>query len=83
MVKFDRFTKILLVVIAIFLGMIALQPIFQPEMVSANPGQFDNVDFEVIVAGGGAGALFFDRNIGQVWIYSKHKSFVTFDFYIA
>lgn len=58
MIKFDSFTKVLLVAIAIFLGMIALRPVFHTEMVSANLGQFDNVDFEI------------NRNTGQVWVYN-------------
>lgn len=70
MVKLDRFTKVLLVVITIFLGMIALKPIFHTEIAQANPGQFDNVDFEIVAgAMGGVGGVFFDRSTGQVWVY--------------
>ena len=39
MAKIDTFTKILLVVIAIFIGMIALKPILSTEVAQANPGQ--------------------------------------------
>lgn len=68
MVKLDTFTKVLLVVIAVFLGIIALKPIFYTEVAQANPGRFDNIDFELVV-GKRAVASFFDRSSGEVWLY--------------
>lgn len=69
MVKFDTFTKVLLVVIAVFLGMIALRPIFYTEVAQANPGRFDNIDFAVALTEGAFVASFFDRSSGEVWLY--------------
>ena len=72
MAKIDTFTKILLVVIAIFIGIIALKPILSTEVAQANPGQFNNLDIEILVSPGatGVGAFFFDRSTGKGWLYS-------------
>jgi hypothetical protein len=68
--KTDRFTKLLLIVIALFLGIIALRPFFEITPVHANSGQFDYLDVEAIVGPfGGAGVLFFDSRTGEIWIY--------------
>lgn len=70
MAKIDTFTKILLVVIAIFIGMIALKPILSTEVAQANPGQFNNLDIEIVFSPGSLGAFFFDRSTGKGWLYS-------------
>ena len=67
MAKIDTFTKILLVVIAIFIGMIALKPILSTEVAQANPGQFNNLDLEILGSPGSYGAFFFDRSTGKGW----------------
>lgn len=70
MAKIDTFTKILLVVIAIFIGMFALKPILSTEVAQANPGQFNNLDLEILGSPGGYVAFFFDRSTGKGWVYS-------------
>ena len=69
MAKIDTFTKILLVVIAIFIGIIALKPILSTEVAQANPGQFNNLDLEILGSPGSYGAFFFDRSTGKGWMY--------------
>ncbi|MDO8142602.1 MAG: hypothetical protein Q6358_13970 [Candidatus Brocadiales bacterium] len=71
MAKIDTFTKILLVVIAIFIGMIALKPIFSTEVAQANPGQFNNLDLEIQ----GSEAVFFDRSTGTIWVYNFNGTY--------
>ena len=74
MVLFDRFTKVLLVVIAISLGIIALRPIFHSEVVQANSGQFDHLTMSFVTGG----FYLFDPTDGNVWHYSHYEGDVEY-----
>ena len=78
--KSDRFVKGTLVLIAVFLGIIALKPIFKTETVQANPG--GKLDF---VQGlgtysrssanfSGWRVLLFDSRTGDLWEYRALSS---------
>lgn len=63
------FTLVMLVVISIFLGVIALQSIFQKDNVSSNPGKFDKV---TMTASGGF-LYFFDTTTGTIYAYRGER----------
>jgi hypothetical protein len=73
--KFDSFVKVMLVLIVLFLGMIALKPIFETQSASANPGgKYDYVRIwgdDTNYAGAGRGWIFFDAKSGDIWRYDS------------
>ena len=71
---FDRFSRIPLAAIAIFLGMIALRPLFDPPArVLAQSSRFDHVYVVSPSIGykGQMGLLVMDRRNGNVWFIPK------------
>lgn len=74
--RVDTFTKAVLVVIAIFLGIIAFNPISQPALAQASPGKFDNIQFSAYETR----YTFFDNKTGTIYkdnadgdMLSKHQ----------
>ena len=66
--KVDLFSKVFLTLIALFLGIIALRPFFQPPTVSAQAG-LSAVQF----SGSLGGFWAFDTRTGEVWVYEGKK----------
>lgn len=64
--KIDTFTKILLLVIAIFLGILVLKPLVQVKTVQGGPGSFDYVK---PIGVWKARPLFLDARNGDIWWY--------------
>jgi len=80
--KTDSFTKVLLVLIALFLGVIALRPFLQPELAVGSPGgKFDYVQaWETSISTVGVGSregllinnsIIFDSRTGDLWGYTR------------
>jgi hypothetical protein len=70
--RVDTSTKILLVVIAFFLGLIALRPLVQVDTAKANPGSFDYITplpFTTL-QGGGLATVLMDNRTGDIWVYN-------------
>lgn len=63
--KIDLYTKIILTLIAIFLGIIAVKPLL-PSPVSAADGKFGHVQFSSM--------QFFDSRSGDLWLINLHDS---------
>jgi len=65
--KIDSFVKVTLVLIVVFLGIIALKPILQPEgVIAASGGKFDYIQNW----SGLKDILIFDSRTGDLWGYS-------------
>jgi len=64
------FTKTILTLIALFLAVIALEPIFQPQPVMAQ-GAYAGIQFSY----SGGNHAFFNTNTGDVWEYGDHGNF--------
>jgi len=64
--KIDKFTKVVLLVIAVFLGIVALKPLVQIETVSAYPGDFEYVKPIGMLM---SIAFFLDTRNGDIWGY--------------
>jgi len=74
MLRIDWTFKATLLVIAIFLGMIAVRPFFEPNTkVLAQSARFDHVFIvsTVFLYKGGQGLLVLDRRNGNVWFIPK------------
>jgi hypothetical protein len=65
--RVDWYTKSVLTVIAVLLGVIAVRPYVSPDTVAHAQGQFAGVEFSA-----GAGGLnFFDTKTGEIWGYNN------------
>ncbi|MBM3209303.1 hypothetical protein FJZ40_03365 [Candidatus Shapirobacteria bacterium] len=64
--KTDIFTKILLLVIALFLGIISFRPLIQTEIAQASAGDFDHVKFIGIIT---SNIVLMDNRNGNLWVY--------------
>jgi hypothetical protein len=64
------YTKTILTLIALFLAVIALKPIFQPQSVMAQ-GAYAGIQFSY----SGGNHAFFNSNTGDVWEYGDHGNF--------
>jgi hypothetical protein len=66
--RIDWYTKGVLTVIAVLLGVIALRPYVSPDAVHAQ-GSFAGLQY----GGGGMNAEFFDTRTGEIWEYFNGK----------
>lgn len=66
----NLYTKTILTIIALFLAMIALKPVFQPQPVMAQ-GAYAGVQFSY----SGGSHAFFDSRSGDVWEYGDNGHF--------
>jgi len=64
--KIDKFTKVVLLVIAVFLGIIAFKPLVLVKTTSASPGSLDNIK-PLGGTWGGGGFYVLDTRNGDVW----------------
>src|SRR5574341_2123477 len=64
LMKSDAFTKVLLVVIAVFLGIIALRPFFRSVTGLSNPSSYDYIR---PVAGAMGVSVVLDTRSGDLW----------------
>lgn len=74
MQDFGRTTNVILAVIAVFLGMIALPPLFDPhDRVMAEPARFDHIFIvsTMFLYKGQQGLLVMDRRNANVWFIPK------------
>jgi hypothetical protein len=73
MVRSDATLKVILLVIALLLGMIALRPWFEPAKVLAEPAKFDHVFIvaTTFLYKGTQGLLVLDKRNGNVWFIPK------------
>ena len=69
--RIDRYTKGVLTVIAVLLGVIALRPYVSPEAVAHAQTTFAGVEFSA----GPGGLDFFDTRTGEIWGYSSAGPF--------
>jgi hypothetical protein len=70
--RIDIYTKAILTIIAVFLAVIALKPILQPQVAMAE-GAFAGVQFSY----SGGNHAFFDARSGDVWEYGDNGHFRT------
>ncbi len=68
--RFDLYTKTILSIIALFLAVFLLIPIFQPKPVMAQ-GPYAGVQFSY----SGGNHAFFNVSTGDVWEYGDHGNF--------
>lgn len=68
--KSDAFTKILLVVIAVFMGIIAFRPLSQPKAVCSDSSSYDYIR---PVAGFMGASILLDTRNGDLWLYDFDK----------
>ena len=68
--RIDLYTKTILTLIALFLAVVAMKPIFQPQSVSA-AGDYVGVQFSY----SGNNHAFFDTRSGDVWEYGDNGHF--------
>ena len=71
----DRMLKLVLLIIAVLLGMIAARPYFEPEMaVAADSGRFDyrTVVSPAYLYNGRQGVLLMDKRNGNVWFLARY-----------
>ena len=71
----DRTVKSLLLAIALFLGMIAFRPFFEPSLnVQAQAARFDHVQLlsAMFLYKGGQGLLVLDKRNANVWFIQKN-----------
>jgi hypothetical protein len=74
MERSDRFLKVILIAIALFLGIIALRPWFEPALrVQAQAARFDHVFIvsTTFLYKGQQGLLVMDRRNANVWFIPK------------
>lgn len=64
----DKTTKILLLVIALLLGIIAVRPVTQTREAYANPGGPESV---VPLGMDGNSVFLLDRSTGDIWMYTS------------
>jgi hypothetical protein len=70
--KPDRYTKIVLTVIAFMLIVIACKSVVSPERTAQAQGPLANVQY----SGPGVGYTFFDTHTGELWFYTPaHDGF--------
>jgi hypothetical protein len=69
--KADKFTKVILLIIAIFLGIIALKPLSQLPTAIAGQSTFDDVKFVPVSAT--ADILLFDIKSRKLWHYDVRE----------
>jgi hypothetical protein len=72
--KSDKTTKLALVAIAVFLGIIALRPFVEPTVtVMAQPARFDHVMIAStgFLYKGAQGMLTLDKRNGNVWFFPR------------
>jgi hypothetical protein len=73
-VRIDRYTKTMLTLIALLLAVIALKPLFQPQVAMAQAdaqGKYDHVQFSY----SGGETAFFDTQTGDVWTHDQDGHF--------
>ena len=64
--KIDLYTRIVMTLICLFLGMIALKPLLVPDPgYAAYDDKFGSMEFAVNMRG----AYFFDTRTGEIWNY--------------
>jgi hypothetical protein len=68
--RIDRYTKIGLTILVLLLAVIALKPLFQPQLTNA-AGQYAGVQFSY----SNGEPTFFDTNSGDVWIHDNNGHF--------
>jgi len=68
--RVDLYTKTILTLIALFLAVMALKPIFEPQAAMAQ-GRYGGVQFSY----SGGSHAFFDTNSGDVWEYGDNGHF--------
>ncbi len=68
--RIDLYTKTILTLILLFLGMIALRPYFQPPAADA-AGNFASIQFSY----SGGEHAFFDTRSGDVWVHDNNGHF--------
>ena len=68
--RIDLYTKTILTIIALFLAMTVLKPIFQPQPAMAE-GKYAAIQFSY----SGGDHAFFDTRSGDVWEYDKDGHF--------
>jgi hypothetical protein len=76
MLKTDLMVKLTLLVIALFLGMIALHPLYDPPLsVQAKSARFDHVFIlsTLFMYKGQQGLLVMDKRNGNVWLIPKEN----------
>lgn len=66
----DLYTKVIFTLIAVFLAVIVLQPMFQPPAARAD-GNWGHIQFSY----SGGNHAFFDTHTGDVWEYGDHGNF--------
>jgi hypothetical protein len=66
----DVYLKTILTIIAVFLAVIALKPLIQPQAALAEGG-FAGIQFSF----SGGNHAFFDTRSGEVWEYGDHGNF--------
>jgi len=74
MLRNDLFIKVTLLAIALFLGVIALHPLFEPAIaVQAQGARFDHVQIlsAMFLYKGAQGLLVMDKRNGNVWFIPK------------
>ena len=73
MLKSDWTLKAILITIALFLGMIAVRPLFDPAKVEAQAARFDHVFIasSAFLYKGQQGLLVMDRRNANVWFFPK------------
>ena len=76
MLRTDWTLKLTLLVIAVFLGMIALRPLYDPPIrAQAQSGRFDHVFIlsTLFLYKGHQGILVMDKRNGNVWLFPKEN----------
>ena|SRR5579864_4262250 len=68
--RIDLYTKTILTIIAVFLGLIAARPLFNPTPVAAQATTQYSPNTHMILDGGG-GLIFFDPATGDYWEYNR------------
>jgi hypothetical protein len=73
--RIDLYTKTILTVIALLLGVVAFKPMLQPQVAMAQgsmaQGDYGHMQFSY----SGGEASFFDSHSGDVWIHDKDGHF--------
>jgi hypothetical protein len=74
-VRIDRYTKTILTLIALLLAVIALKPIFQPDVAMAQEAQAQARYGHMLFSYSAGQAAFFDTRSGDVWTHDNAGHF--------
>ena len=64
--RIDLYTKVVLTVIMLLLGVIAIRPLVHPDTTASAQGPFAGVQFASY-----GGYTFFDSRTGDIWLYNS------------